>query len=356
MLIGGKIGDDSQACLLAKGLGFRVTEKPLSFKPAYREGKPWFRASFAHLEAGVAEQLAPPWPDVVIAVGRRPAMVALEIKRRSQAKSRILLLGRPRNPRDFDVAVTPAHILAPRQANICRVPWPLLIPDSVRIQAHSEAWSNRLKDLKRPLTAVLVGGSTSPYALGARAGRVLVERARAATQDEGTLYFSTSRRSGSALTEVIRGSVAARPDSQVLYQWSASGEDNPYLALLGLADRFIVTGDSLSMMIEVAQLAKPLALFVPPLGVRPRSLIARLSRPLLYAWNAPTQRFEPREITNAMFRGGAINYARDLGQIHRQLIASGRAAWLGDGFASKAGPLDLELDRVVAEVRRRLQV
>ena len=166
------------------------------------------------------------------------------------------------------------------------------------------AWASKFEHLKRPLTAVLIGGATVPYALGARAGADLVARARSATKEEGTLYFSTSRRSGRALCESLRSKVSERPDSEELFEWAPDAKDNPYHALLALADRFVVTGDSLSMMLEVAQRSKPLALYVPPLGLRPRSLLARLSRPLLYGWKGDTERFEPRAVTTALFAAG----------------------------------------------------
>ena len=354
LLTSGKLGDDSQARLLASALAHPIEEKKLAFKPAYDQGKPFFRASFAHLAPGVADQLVAPWPQLVIAIGRRPAMVALEIKRRSLGCSKTLLLGRPRHRRNFDLVVTPAHFLASPCDNTCRVPWPLMVPDERRILAESRAGAEQMAPLKRPLTAVLVGGATVPYAMGARAGADLVVCARAATGDQGTLYFSTSRRSGRGLTQAIRRMVCERPDSERLFEWTPDAEHNPYFALLGLADRFVVTGDSLSMMLEVAQLGKPLALYVPALGLRPRSLLARSTRPLLYAWNESDQRFLPRAFTRALFGAGLINYARDLGAIHRQLLACGRAALLGEGFASQPGRLDLELDQVVARARALL--
>ena len=53
------------------------------------------------------------------------------------------------------------------------------------------------------------------------------------------------------------------PAGARLYRWHDGGA-NPYHALLGLADRFVVTGDSVSMMVEVARLGKPLAIFALP--------------------------------------------------------------------------------------------
>ena len=43
--------------------------------------------------------------------------------------------------------------------------------------------------------------------------------------------------------------------------------ENPYQGLLALADHFVVTTDSLSMMVEVARLGRPLSLFALGLAV-----------------------------------------------------------------------------------------
>ncbi len=350
LLTGGKAGDDAQARLLASAVELPFEEKPLVFKPAYVRGKPWFRASFSHLAEGVNHGLAPPWPELVITVGRRPAMAALEIKKRSRGFTKIVLIGRPRQRRGFDLSVSPAQFLVPDTPEICRVPWPFLKPDEARVTRAVRDWQGRFEGLPRPLTAVFVGGATVPYALGASEGGDLVKGVRQATKEEGFYYYCTSRRSSRALVDALGKSIAERPNQERLFAWRAATEGNPYLALLGLADRFVVTGDSLSMMLEVAQLSRPLALYIPPLGLRPRSLLARGTRPFLYRWGEGAQRFEPRNLTNALFSLGAVNYARDLGAVHHQLISSGRAALLGDGFASEPEPLDLELARVAERV------
>ena len=219
-----------------------------------------------------------------------------------------------------------------------------------RVARASEQWSNQIGDLSRPLTAVLVGGATVPYAFGPDQARELVTRVREATGGEGCAYYCTSRRTGARVTAELQSCLSADACAERLFGWTADSAENPYLALLGLADRFVVTGDSLSMMLEVAQVGKPLALHVPALGVRPRSLLARASKRILYGFDPTTQRLEPRRLTNALFRVGLINYARDLGAIHQGLLRSGRAALLGEGFSSQPEPLNLELERVVQRV------
>ena len=64
------------------------------------------------------------------------------------------------------------------------------------------------------------------------------------------------------------------PEGAVLHRWSPdTSADNPYLGLLAHADRLVVTGDSISMMVEVASLRRPLAIFELPIG---RDLMDRM--------------------------------------------------------------------------------
>ena len=89
--------------------------------------------------------------------------------------------------------------------------------------------------------------------------------------DGGSLYLSTSRRTR---PDVVAALEAGLPPGATLHRWTAgSSDDNPYLGLLAFADRFVVTGDSVSMMVEVASLGRPLAIFPLPVG---RSLADRV--------------------------------------------------------------------------------
>ena len=78
---------------------------------------------------------------------------------------------------------------------------------------------------------------------------------------KAVLYLTTSRRTSAAVMQAL---AAGLPDGAILHRWQADDPDNPYLGLLGLADRFVVTGDSVSMMVEVARLGRPLAIFPLP--------------------------------------------------------------------------------------------
>jgi hypothetical protein len=111
---------------------------------------------------------------------------------------------------------------------------------------------------------------------------------------------------------------AALPTGTPLYRWRPEDPDNPYLALLGRAERFAVTSDSVTMMVEVARLGRPLA-------------IARLPgrRPWLRA----------------------LARSRDLDAAARTLLERGLASELGAPWRTPAGPPEDDLAEVVRRVR-----
>ena len=126
----------------------------------------------------------------------------------------------------------------------------------------------------------------------------------------------------------------------MFYEWSADAEDNPYRALLGSADGFIVTADSVSMMVEVIYLHKPLAIFPLPGGWLGR--IDQMRRSLAH-WL-----FNPRQ--DSAGTAGVISLARgvyyldvfkmlcatrDFRAFHRLLVEQGLAVWSGEPFARR---------------------
>jgi len=260
LLIGEKLGDNAQTrevgAALAGRLGWSVEERRVAVLPAWQQAKPFVRPSLHHVDRARSDPLGPPWPDLVVGVGRRLSMVELWIRARSGGRTRIALLGRPRRLlRHFDLVVAPAQVRVPARPNVHRLSLPLMRVDTEALAGEVEAWRPRLADMARPLTAVLVGGPTRRQRLDPREARRLLERTRRAAPD-GSLYVVTSRRTPADVGDALEGDL---PTGSRLHRFSEGGA-NPYRALLGLADRFVVTSDSLSMMVEVARLGRPLAI------------------------------------------------------------------------------------------------
>jgi hypothetical protein len=347
LLIGDKLGDNAQARALADALGTPYEVRQVIPKPEWALGKPRFAPGLDHLDLDRSAKLEPPWPDLIVTIGRRPSMAALWVQDQSGGRTRIVLIGRPKRWAErFALIVAPSQFKIPPRDNLVQLDLPLMRADRGAVAAAGEAWRERLAPLPRPLTAVLVGGVTKPFRFEPEdAGDFLRALKGVRDRDGGTLYLSTSRRTR---PEIVAALERGLPEGALLYPWSSgTGGDNPYLGLLALADRFVVTGDSVSMMVEVASLGKPLAIHPLPPGRSPgdraRAALGRIAGGL-------------GPIPHLLHRLGVAGYARDLGTVHRLLFERGLAVRLGEPFRAAAPPGALadELQPVAQRVRSLL--
>lgn len=336
LLLGDKLGDNAQVEALAGALDWPVVRRTLNFREPYIHGKPDFRPDLYHIDPESSDRLEPPWPDLILTIGRRPSMAALWVKQQSGGRTKVALIGRPKKHFEaFDLIIGTPQYHLPQRANVINLDLPLMRVDADRLAEQGRAWCDELAGLPRPLTAVLVGGPTKPFALDAAAIHDLVVRVESMQQDEGgTLYFTTSRRTPPAVVDALE---AALPPGAHLYRWTPevpgnpATSNNPYLGLLALADRFVVTGDSISMMVEVASLGKPLAIYSLPLR---HGRLIRLRHALrLFFQAAP----------------------RDLPKLHASLYRQGLAVPLGRPFMQPEGILQNERDQVVWHLKALLE-
>ena len=348
LVVGDKAGDNAQVRIVADTLGWPYEVKQLAFQAPYVTGKPRFRVSLHHVDLARSDPLEPPWPELILTVGRRPSMAALWVKQQTQGRARLVVVGRPKRWLDrFDLVIAPPQFHLPRRAKVLRLDFPLMRVDEAAIAAAKEAWAGRCADLSRPLTALLVGGPTKPYRFDETvAARLLEEASKVVRRDGGSLYVTTSRRTPPSVVEALE---AGLPAGARLYRWDRGGE-NPYHALLGLADRFIVTGDSISMMVEVARLGKPLAIFALSETWGALRLRSGFGRRLAAVEDGPAHAVV-RPLADLLYRLRIAKYARDLSEIHRRLYASGLAVPLGARFQPPRARVPDDLERAVERVR-----
>ncbi|MEQ8860257.1 MAG: ELM1/GtrOC1 family putative glycosyltransferase [Pseudomonadales bacterium] len=344
ILVGDKAGDNAQIDIVRERLDGPVEYRRLTFLARYQQGKPWFRASLDHVDPARSDALEPPWPDLVITIGRRPAMAALWIKQRSGGATRVVLFGRPKRWLDrFDLVVAPTQYAVPPAANVLHITLPLMRVEPDRLAAAAGAWQDRLSALPRPLIGVLVGGATFPYRLDARTAREILSAAGGYAGPHGSLYVSTSRRTPPAAADAL---AAHLPAGSHLYRWGTDAGDNPYPALLAHADGFVVTGDSISMLTEVARVGRPLAVFPLPRddGLRARAAAAA----------ARLTAAAPELAGNRLLeRLGIRLFPRDLARIHEWLFSHGMAVAAGTPLPRAAtGPVatDDDLEAVLARI------
>ena len=232
--------------------------------------------------------------------------------------------------RNLGLIVTTAQYRLPDRPNILRIDLPLhRIQDDVLRQAARE-WGPRLEHLPRPRIAVLVGGQSGQYVLDRARAADLGRRARDLAKSlGGSLMITTSARTPAHAAAAITAELDV---PHVLHEWQRGPAENPYLAYLALADQFIVTGESMSMLTEACATRKPVHIYDlrDPVGgsASPAERLRQARRALGYrsATHRLAQRFAP------------VRMRRDITALQEALIAQGRAVWLGDALPETAVP------------------
>lgn len=341
-MLGDKRGDNGQVETIVDALGWPVERKFLQPLPQWVYGKPRFEPTLSHLDSERSDPLSPPWPDLIITSGRRPSMAALWVRSQSGGRTRLVLVGKPSGYlRDFDLIVASRENQLPPFPNVMTTVLPFMQVDVAAVQSAARDWAPRLEGLPRPLVAILVGGETNPFVMDAGIAHRLVAEAQRVIAAGGTPWITTSRRTTADVVDVLKRDLPAQAR---LYTFSADAlpEDNPYLALLGTADAFAVTADSISMQVEVMRLGKPLVILPLPAG---RFGAPDLWRRRFATWlNNPDGAGVLHRFRRAVARGlyrvdvfGVVSVTRDFQAFHRELVARGLAAWAGEQAGERAG-------------------
>jgi hypothetical protein len=219
----------------------------------------------------------------------------------------------------------------------------------------SNVWRERFAALRRPLIGMMIGGPTGPFIFDRTVIDRVVEVALSITQAGGTPFVTTSRRTPAAAIDELRDRLPAEAE---FFIWGKQVTENPYLGLLGLADGFVVTGDSISMMVEVARLRKPLAILSLPTSVLGRmDQIRRSWARWLFspADGSVGDRLRAR-FARLVYRTGFITHTRDFRAFHQMLVDTGLAVWAGDGFSPPTGDVPDDAAVVARRIRELMGI
>ena len=260
-----RAGNRSQCLGVADVLGFDYQIKEIAYSPWAALPNGLLGATFVGLTADSRLGLHPPWPDVVIAAGRRTAPVARKIRLLARRDGRECFLAQVMDPgggrADFGLVAVPRHDGEVSGKNILAITGaPHQLIES-RLDEEAGRWCGRFDDLAKPWIALIVGGSTRRRTFTPAMACELAARAsKMALLSGGSLLVTTSRRTGDA-TEALIGAITA-PNR--VYRWGEENvEENPYHAYLALADAVIVTGDSSSMCSEACSGTGPVYIYAP---------------------------------------------------------------------------------------------
>ena len=359
-------GNSTQSLGLSDALGWPTEEKRLHPSPLAALSNRLLGASLLGVRRSRSDPLEPPWPDLVIAAGRRTAPVALWIREQSRGCTRLVQLGRKGGDAAdlFDLSVVPGYAGLFPHPNRIETHAPLHRIDKEKLDAAAARWKERLDRAKAPRIALLVGGTSGEYrfdeATARRLGKGVMRMAREAG---GSVFATTSRRTGAAQTRALLEELEG---AQLIYTWSpdsGGGDENPYLGLLALADAFVITSESESMLAEATSLGRPVYIF--PLPGRPIFRVMRFFRDLVSA-RARALPAGPRDTprpqqgleyacARAIDRGW-VRPTRDLERFRASLIRSGVARRFGDPYAPSSGEPGCDREVVVSRVREMMGV
>lgn len=242
----GGAGFETQALGVAEAMGVNPVVKRVAQAAPWGWLAPWGPV----VGAG---DIAPPWPDLVIASGRQSIPFARMIRARSRGRTFIVVLQDPRVPPSwFDFVWVPEHDRL-RGANVFST---LVSPHRItpeRLADEARRIESDIAHLPKPRIAVLLGGATSVYRFDETAAAQLGDQLAAlAKRYNAGLMITPSRRTGRAQADIIRARIKDVP----AVMWNGEGP-NPYFGYLGAADFVLVTGDSVNMVGEAAATGKP---------------------------------------------------------------------------------------------------
>ena len=338
VLLGKGKGGNVQMLNLAEALGWPFETRQLYHNALNRVPNLLLGASALSVDRSRSDPLEPPWPDLVIAASRRSAPVARWIRKQSGGRSRLVHLFHTQAPLDdFDLVITLPQYRLPQRANILHLHSALNRIDPERLVRDAAQWRAQFASLPRPHIALIVGGTSSSYvfdpATAARLGREASAEARDAG---GSLLISTTPRTPAAAADALFADIDV---PAYRYRWQAEDPDNPYFALLALADRFIVTVDSASVPVEACASGKPVALFEWP------------RRQASGPWQRLLKRAPLRHLYQALLYLGLFKPARDFDAYHRILRERGLVSRLGETAATPRQPLEDGLAVAVERIR-----
>ena len=208
-----------------------------------------------------AQQLTPPWPDVVLSAGRRSYPAALHILKKSNGKSKIVQLMNPGRYgfKKAAVIALPEHDKTPFYTqNVVRL---LGAPHRItpaKLTMERAKWEPVFKDFPHPRLAVIVGGATKDKPFTDEMAHQLLHDIQ--NLEAASVLLTTSRRTPQNVIAILKKGLTQKPI--FFYQFGDKSE-NPYFGLLSTADMIVVTGDSISMCSECCAAGVPVAVFAP---------------------------------------------------------------------------------------------
>jgi len=339
LVTGYRAGERNQVLALGEALGWPFVLKELSYRSAEFRTSLFRGSDLRGIRQEKSSQLEPPWPDLVISAGMRNEPVCRWIRAQQGGRTRLVHLGRPwARPDNFDLIVTTPQYRLVEHPKVLQNTLTLHRITQARLEREGVRWQAQFAHLPGPRTAVILGGNSGPYTLGAENARAIAQQVEScARQRGGSLMISTSARTDPAVIDVFERETTL---PKVLYRWRPDDAENPYFGMLALCDDLVVTADSISMLSEACATGKPV--WMAPLGGYGYPMREDQILPVDFRLSALGY--------SGMMRWGHKRLSRDIRLVHQRLLEQGRVAWLGEAVAASTVQSD-DMTRAVQRIK-----
>jgi mitochondrial fission protein ELM1 len=365
VLLDDRPGNSTQSMGLVECLTWPYEVKNLTFVRSSYKAKSWYSPpDIEHVNKPGSSPLTPPWPDLIIAAGQRTAPISKWIKAQSHQKTKIVHLGRKGGlvMDDFDLVVTPRSSQLPPHPNRLEVTVPLNRVTSEKLLRAANQGPEVLSDSSRLRIVLLVGGATPRYQFDPDAAERMGKGVgRFAQEHKGKVFALTSRRTGTRAADALEAGLRS---SGEVYRWNSDHITLPYLSALSLADVIIVTGESESMIAEVAATDSPM--FIYPLSKRPQTVWQKaniLKRWIFRQSCLSQQEGQTEKDPNALlprvctwfFARGWLQPWRNLEALHEELFSMKVAQPFGASLLLQKRPPLNECPKVAERIKSMLR-
>jgi mitochondrial fission protein ELM1 len=261
VLTDGKAGDELQALSVAEALGLQPEIRRVKPRAPFAWAMPWGPIDPRERPGAHNSPLAPPFPDLLVASGRRAVPYLRFVKSASGGRTFTVFLKDPRTgPGTADFIWSPSYDRL-RGPNVLNTLTPPHRVSALRLEDARARPDPRLTRLPHPKVAVLAGGDSRHHRFTEADIARFLENLTALAATGVGLMITASRRTPPLLKEALI-ELARRHGG---FFWDGSGE-NPYIALLAQADAIVVTADSFNMIGEAAATGTPILVFEPTGG------------------------------------------------------------------------------------------
>jgi mitochondrial fission protein ELM1 len=261
VLTDGKAGDELQALSITEALGLTPQIRRVRPKPPFAWLMPWGPIDPRERPGAPGSPLAPPFPDLLVASGRRAVAYLRYVKRASGGRTYTAFLKDPRTgPGAADFIWSPEYDRL-RGPNVLNTLTPPHRVSTRRIEAARAKPDPRLEGIAPPRVAVLAGGDSRHHRFTGPDIARFIQHLTAVAEANAGLMVTVSRRTPPGLRQALVDLTARHHG----FFWDGTGE-NPYVDLLALADFIVATADSTNMIGEAAATGRPILVFEPSGG------------------------------------------------------------------------------------------